>query len=381
MIDEDLELLRRCAGEPAPPSEASVRAARRALTHAIGEEGGAARPARVRVRTAPRRARRGWRVAVATAVAATVLVLGVTLHSGSTATGPATAAAAVLDRLALAAAAQPTDVPGPGEYLYTASVALTGSDTVLAGGAYCVAVYAQHRESWIAADGAGLVRETDGRPRYSSARDAAICRGAPDGGGTAPGTSQMWAAPGCLGIDPVPFAGLPINPAKLRARLLTGKVEGGPPGPGEAFVQVGDLLRETDAAPALRAALYRAAAGLRGVFSLGTVTDERGRRGIGLALDSHGTRHELIFAPHTGALMAERDIALGRGGHVVDWTTYSAGRVQRTLPQRSPLPLDPACAHSIAKGLNVPGHPRDTVLVGAPGEDGGMLPQPAAGTQ
>jgi len=49
---------------------------------------------------------------------------------------------------------------------------------------------------------------------------------------------------------------------------LTGKVEGGPPGPAEAFTQVGDLLRETDASPALRAALYSAAAGLAGVKSL-----------------------------------------------------------------------------------------------------------------
>jgi hypothetical protein len=51
--------------------------------------------------------------------------------------------------------------------------------------------------------------------------------------------------------------------------LSAGKIEGGPPGPAENFTQIGDLLRETDASPALRSALYQVAETIPGVISEG----------------------------------------------------------------------------------------------------------------
>jgi hypothetical protein len=202
-------------------------------------------------------------------------------------------------------------------------------------------------------------------------------------GSFAAGTSNTWAAPGCLGIDPVPLGKLPTDPKLLRARLLTGKVEGGPPGPAEAFTQVGDLLRETDASPALRAALYRAAAGLRGVRNLGIVTDQLGRRGIALAIDSAGIRHELIFSTTTSALLGEEGVLVqpskglpGKIGSVLYWSDYLPSRVVSRLPAPSPLPLKPTCVKGAATGLKVPGHPQDTVLVGYRGRLSADSPVP-----
>ncbi len=366
-MTDELDLLRRHRSEPTPPSDETRAAARESLARAIRGQahapGGAVRRNDSRSR---RRLLAG--AALAAALAGLAIAFGASLRSGST-TEPALAAGPVLRQLARVASAQPWAVPGPGQYLYTASHSLTESDTVLPGGVYCQVVFQEYRQNWIAADGEGLFREIDGPAHYLSHRQANACEAVP---AQSAGESDTWAAPGCLSIDPIPLGRLPRNPARLRARLLTGKVEGGPPGPAEAFTQVGDLLRETDAPPALRAALYRAAAGLPGVKSLGTVTDKLGRRGLGLAFDSHGTRHELIFSAATSALLAEQDVLVGhvRGvrapiGSVLGWSAYSAGRVVDRLPAASPIALTPSCVHGGGTGLTVPGHPQDSVIVGS----------------
>ncbi len=374
-MTHELDLLRRHRFEPPGPSEETRAAARSALAAAIGAVG--ATPTTPAARAHPP-ARSGGhlmgrgpvaRLLLAAVVVGLLAVGADLLRSGPT-TPPAQAAGVVLERLARAAAKQPRTVPGPGQYLYTASHSLTGSDTVLQGGRYCQARYTQSRENWVAANGEGLIRETDGPAHYASKHEAAACGAIPQ----VTGTSNSWAAPHCLSIDPIPLNGLPRDPARLRARLLTGKVEGGPPGPAEAFTQVGDLLRETDAPPALRAALYRAAAGLPGVRSLGTVHDELGRSAVALAIDTHGVRHELLFSLGTGLLQAERDVLVGRvaGAHAalgstLDWSAYSPPKVVNSLPAPSPLALTPACVRGGERGLSVPGRPNDSVMVGTDG--------------
>jgi hypothetical protein len=385
MMDE-LELLKLEGGDPAPPSANARRAARGALEQAI--ESARARPAgvppehrRERRRAHPadvrpghprerRRARWGIRVGVVLAVGVLALALGAALRSGSSA-GPPEAAAQVLDQLARVARAQPSETPGPGQYQYTATRSLTSATTGLAGGSVCNVTFSEYRQNWVAANGQGLFIETDGPAQYASAKDRANCRSAPEQGNAA-ATSYTWAAAGCLSIEPIPLRNLPTNPTLLRARLLTGKVEGGPPGAAEAFIQVADLLRNTNASPALRAALYRAAAGLPGVRFLGSATDELGRRGLALAIDSHGIRHELIFAPATSALLAEREIVTAararsreRVGSVAEWAAYLPHRVVNSLPKPSPLPLHPACIRGGATVRSVPDHPQQAVLVGS----------------
>jgi hypothetical protein len=376
MIDE-LDLLRRRRDEPSPPSEQARDTARRSLERVMHRaeqpRSGVDRRGRI-----PSRRRLLVGGAFAAALAVIAIVLGASVHSGST-TQPALAAGPVLQRLARIASAQPRAFPGPGQYLYTTSRSLSESDTVLRGGVQCRLLFDEYRQNWIAANGEGLFRETDGPAHYLSSHESAACKTAP---AQPAGTSDTWAAPDCLSIDPVPLDRLPRNPARLRARLLTGKVEGGPPGPAEAFTQVGDLLRETDVPPALRAALYRAAAGLPGVKSLGTVTDELGRRGIGLAFDKAGTRHELIFSAKTSALLAEQEVQAGpvRGVHaprgtLLEWSAYTAGEVVDRLPARPPLALTPPCVRGGGTGLPVPGHPQESVIVGSSAQLGSRAPR------
>jgi hypothetical protein len=367
-MTDELDLLRRNRSEPLPPSDEARTAARQALERAMRRN-----PHAPTDDTRRRRAGSHRRVLLSAAAAVTLAIVtiavGASLRSSST-TEPALAAGPVLLRLARIASSQPWAVPGPGQYLYTTSHSLTEADTVLAGGVYCQLVFEQYRQNWIAANGEGLFRETDGPAHYRSRREAAACR--KDAPAQPAGVGETWAAPGCLSIDPIPLGSLSRDPAKLRARLLTGKVEGGPPGPSEAFTQVGDLLRETDAPPALRAALYRAAAGLPGVKSLGTVTDKLGRRGVGLAFDSHGVRHELIFSARTSALLAEQEVLVSSvhrlhavRGEALEWSAYSAGQIVNRLPAPPPFALTPPCIRGGGTGLSVPGHPEDSVIVGS----------------
>jgi hypothetical protein len=366
-MTDELDLLRCHRSEPTPPSGEAQAAARQALERAMRQAEHTSLGTAPRKRASSRR-RPLLGAAFAAALAMIVIVVTGFVRPGST-TQPALAAGPVLQQLARVASAQPWAIPGPNQYLYTTSHSLTGSDTVLPGGVYCQAVFEQYRQNWVAPNGEGLFREIDGPAHYRSNREAASCKPAP---AQPAGESNTWAAPGCLSIDPIPLGRLPRDPQTLRARLLTGKVEGGPPGPGEAFTQVGDLLRNTDASPALRAALYRAAAGLPGVKSLGTVTDELGRKGLGLAFDAHGTRHELIFSATTSALLAEQDVRAG-GLHgeraarntVLDWSAYSANRVVDRLPRPSPRALTPPCVQGGGTELSVPGHPQDGVIVGS----------------
>jgi hypothetical protein len=181
--------------------------------------------------------------------------------------------------------------------------------------------------------------------------------------------------PGGLSTGPVDLSKLPTDPAKLAALISSRKVEGGPPGPAEDFVQVGDLLRETSASPELRAALFKVAAGIPGVKLLGTVTDSDGRSGTAIAFPhaargdeektigggsvpasgasatpspapsdststspspsapaipapgagSHGTvLNELIFDPDTGGLLAEQTVLVRPDGStkLLLWSDY-----------------------------------------------------------
>ena len=88
----------------------------------------------------------------------------------------------------------------------------------------------------------------------------------------------------------------------------------------ERFTIVGDLLRQTVAAPQLRAALYRVAAGLGGVELVGSMTDRAGRTGKAVSMtndqSSRGLeRRVLIFDPETSVLLAEEGVLLQK----VDW--------------------------------------------------------------
>jgi hypothetical protein len=325
-MTDELDLVRRFRADEPDAGEDTITVARAALTRAIAAAALAPSP--------PRRhyAARAWRVrgALLTAtLAIAVLVVWPFGSGGGSSVSPALAA--TLNQLGQIAANGPSLVPHRGQYLYVESASNQESDAIV-NGKECFTYASERRRVWIGAHGSGLLRESFGTATFTSAADRSLCDAMPKGAISQPGTSNLWFAPHCFSIGPNnDVNALSTDPRTLLVEMR--RADGGPRSAGEDFVHVGDFLRETDARPALRAALYRATALIPGVRLLGTVRDHLGRTGLGVAYRNH----ELIFNPRTAALMAEQTIG-GPG-----WTVYLASRVVNRLPRRSPLPLTPPC--------------------------------------
>jgi hypothetical protein len=291
--------------------------------------------------------RRRWtKRAVAAAVVVAVAVGTGTLVSPDSPVGPSPAAAGVLRHLADVAAAQPAPtVPGAGQYLYVDSQEAYTSTSVEGSGDTFTVLQPKERQIWIGADGSGRLLQTDGTPSFLTPTDRAhwVAAGSPPLTSDVPDDTSF--GPGGLSDGPLDLATLPTDPTALARELSARKIEGGPPGAAEDFTQIGDLLRETDASPALRAALYQVASSLTGVELLGTVTDHDGRAGIGIAYLDHGTRQELIFDPQTSALLGEQYTVVSAGsgydvapGTVVGWAVYlHSSVVASTTATKSPV--------------------------------------------
>jgi hypothetical protein len=305
-----------------------------------------ARPARAanggrRVRSA---ARMLPRVAAVVTVSGAAAALVITLlapggHEGrknvagpraSAISRPSTVAGA-LGSLSLAADRQPVEPPpGPGQFQYTASSALNWIDTYNGPTTSYNVSYTERRQIWIGSDGSGRIVETYSSPQLGSAKDRAgwIAAGRPSL--AVPPTDSTFG-PGQLSDGPPNLNRLPADPAKLAALLEARKIEGGPQGPAEDFVQIGDMLREDYVRPALRAAIFTVAERIPGVRLLGTVTDQDGRSGIGLAYVSAWPAQReigksvLVFDPKTSKLIAEESlVTYTKTGKTVltAWTDY-----------------------------------------------------------
>ena len=256
----------------------------------------------------PRRRPRGLALSVAAgaaAAAAGATALAVGLLSGpagpalpGAATGhPPAATVAALFKLSRVAARQPAaGPPGPGQFQYTSSVGI-GQACAASHNLYACWNLHDKREIWIGPDGSGRIRESQTDPAFPTAKDRqnwlAMGPGKPPL--TGPPSDEKYG-PGGLSPGPTDLSKLPTDPARLAEMISSRKIEGGPPGPAEDFVQVGDLLRETAASPELRAALFKVAAGIPGVRLLGTVTDSDGRSGIAIAYP-HSASNEPTAMP------------------------------------------------------------------------------------
>jgi hypothetical protein len=325
VIDE-LEWLKQRRPEVPPPTEAALQAGRQALERSIARE-----------RSVPAR-RRVWLIRagmVAAACVAVAVLIGF-VGAGSP-TEPPSAAAAELNRLALVAEFAPSPVLRPGQYYYVES-----EDSYEAIYSNRFAVMAPvHREAWFGRDLSGWLRETQGKAYFPTAQDRGgwIAAGRPALG--SPGTSDTAFGPGCWGM--LNLTALPTDPVTLRADLVARRIEGGPPGSGEDFIQIGDLLRENYAPAKLRSAVYKVAATIPGVQLLGTIRDHAGRTGIGLAKIDRGIRYELIFDPRTSALLGEQQTIATRGsgfngpvGTVTGWAVYLRSAIVDSLPRSRP---------------------------------------------
>lgn len=287
-------------------------------------------------------------VAVAAIAAVTVSLLLPGSYSRSPAGRDRGGLADVLTALAGAAAKQPSvRPPGPGQYQYTDSVSRTLGELTQYRRPFWVS-YLQTRQIWIGWNGSGRLAEASSDPRFVTPHDRAAWIA--DGRPRLPASGkfdQRFGRSG-LALGPVNEWKLPTNPARLGALLRKRAIEGGPPGPREDFVQVGDLLRETDAPPALRAALFKVAATIPGVRVLGRITDRLGRTGIVVAYAERPPAgkyagmyglDELIFAPQTSALLDEQTVLVNTRAHtraITSWTAYIATGVVDSVTAVAP---------------------------------------------
>jgi hypothetical protein len=99
---------------------------------------------------------------------------------------------------------------------------------------------------------------------------------------------------------------LPTDPHALLAMIYKAGRGYGPSPDQEAFVTIGDLLRDKIAPPEVAAALYRAAALIPGVTLVRNATDAIGRQGVAVARTAGGIRTELVFSKTTLRLIGER---------------------------------------------------------------------------
>jgi hypothetical protein len=291
-----LERIRELYPE-APPSTPDTRQRARLALVARMEE------------RSPRHSKRALPLAVGLAAAAAAAVIAL-VGVGDDASIDARAAAVLHDAATKAKTKRPL---GKGPVLYVKSVNAYMSTWAEAG----FSVLVPHvREIWLGPNG-GLLRESSGQPEFLSEHDRKrwIAAGRPrlrEGGiGTTP-------------IEQQEPSDLPTDPDALFTRLENASRGHSEGTYREMFTLVGDAFRETNIAPAQRAALYEVAARIPGVVLVGPVTDSIGRRGVAVAMEhpSDGTRETLVIDPQTGTLLAEQDVTLEK-----NWYRYPAGTV------------------------------------------------------
>ncbi|WP_433464953.1 CU044_5270 family protein [Spirillospora sp. CA-128828] len=102
---------------------------------------------------------------------------------------------------------------------------------------------------------------------------------------------------------------LPADPAKMYQHLYTG-LGNGPEADAQAWQNVGGMLSEAYMPAAQRAALFRAAAAIRGVTTVGRAVDAAGRTGVAVALTTPGSgvREEYIFDQKTYRYLGQRSV-------------------------------------------------------------------------
>jgi RNA polymerase sigma-70 factor (ECF subfamily) len=345
--EHELEHVRRYRAAVAEPDAATVSAARVELMKAIAREPHA--PVRERLAKLQRRRRFALAGGLATAGLGIAGALGL-----STATAPVSALAAQMNQLATVAASQDwSGIPGPGQYLYTESQGLTEADT-MGNDQECAISQVEHRQIWIATDGSGALNDTRDQGKFTSPADQATCASAfkiTDPSSQDSSSSSRFPAGG-LSFPTNDWRSLSTDPQTLLKQIHAR--DGGPDSSAELFTNVGDYMREADVPPAIRAALYNAAALIPGVKLLGTQTDPTGQTGLGVGYPYDGGQihSELIFDEQTGRLLAVE--YYDQTGKLVDWTSYTSQRIVDSVPSY-PLQTNPATTTTATGTATTPG--------------------------
>jgi hypothetical protein len=170
-------------------------------------------------------------------------------------------------------------------------------------------------EEWVRPNGSGEIRHVLAAPIWPSSADERAWKeaGAPVPTGERTDRFDRGLRDGVRYSD---------RPAELSAQLRAlPEIHQDPrDATAQLFVKIHEILREPAATPALRAALYRVAATLPGLTAFGAVTDQLGRPGIAVGIDSDYAggmgRYQLIFDEDTGKLLEYQELLLERASFV-----------------------------------------------------------------
>ncbi len=150
---------------------------------------------------------------------------------------------------------------------------------------------------------------------------------APGGELNMTGENNIRFRAGSLSTQTEDWKSLSTDPATLLQQVH--QKDGGPDTPEEWFTNVADFMHDTDAPPAILAALYRATALIPGVRSLGMQTTPDGQTGPAVAFYANGKpTHELIFDQQTGRLLAEAYYNDGSAG----WRYVHVEKIVDSIP-------------------------------------------------
>lgn len=294
----DLDDIRRLAPPASGPSSDTYDIAATRLDAAMRTERQAERP--------PRR-RRIWLAAGATGLAG---VIAAAVIAGTwTGAGVSPAAAALREAASIAQTQPRVASLQAGDYYYLRQeVRRWQSDG------------AKVTETWLGADGSY---------RERSRCQPVAARGCTPGEVTlAPGDAAQTLPFGHRQISHAELAALPTDPQVLLGQIRVAaepEPGGGPPVNVESFVVISDLLQAyPPAPPAVRAALYEAAALVPGVDLLGPTTDQRGRQGVAIGYTLGDTRQVLVFDPNNAAVLETREV-LVRDSQINPGVSAAAG--------------------------------------------------------
>lgn len=245
-----------------------------------------------------------------------------------------------IERIAAVAAMQPEVTVPEGGFRYTKSETRYTSTAIRSDNSYTVLV-PMVREIWVAANGEGRLRsESTGEAEFLTPRDEQAWKAAgspPLREGSVSDDRFPGGDPGGTDLYFESFDGLPTDPEAMYQVVEERSRNQGIALHQQMFDTVGSLLRETNAPPEIRAALFLAAAKIPGVELKQDVTDPKGRPGVALSLvyDPGGRvmRNELIFDAGTSALLAEGQYVMERSANV-----YPTGRPDKLPPSSAPTP-------------------------------------------
>ncbi|MFD9940394.1 CU044_5270 family protein [Nonomuraea sp. NPDC059023] len=246
-------------------------------------------------------------------------------------------APAVLVKASRYAASEPELKPARGQFMYFE--AKSAQSGILDKRGQGQPAEASHRHVWLPAFGgqAGLVREQGG-----PGDGTWLCHKndvTPTKKETIEEKIDLAEPPTGCQDAPAYRTDLPTDAEAMKDWLYRNSRGGNPPDV-QAFVTVGDTIREAYLGPKALAAMFKAAAEIPGTKVYDNVTDSAGRPGIAVGQTFHGIRHDLIFDPNTFKYLGERQVVdydtsfRPAGGKSPDETPWQpSAQMRKNMPE------------------------------------------------